>query len=328
MNRLLALFVHKLHSFTSGSGLGRVPVKADYADRAVCRWRIERYLVTHSGRAHGEERLDVLLSIDNEPGAAGTTGYDARRARSTGWLRAHHGNMGTHGAAPAQYPDLKYDPINDSPLSALPPRYPAVIVTEKTFQPIISPSSSPTSVQTRTRSMRRMSVRGHRPCLLHALLQSMLGISTGRVAYRGRGGAQAMNDLNERSRRLQLYFIERGNFADPGRNIESDCDRQAHGARTLFQMSRQRPKAGCPNLSCRPGTGSSRQKIWLLKCRTNLNHALAKALDDATVRKRLTEIGFVIPDATKRAPQVLQDLVASEVPRWRSVVATPLAGRN
>jgi len=33
-------------------------------------------------------------------------------------------------------------------------------------------------------------------------------------------------------------------------------------------------------------------------------------------------------DATRRAPQALHDLVATEVPRWRRVVATPLAGRN
>jgi hypothetical protein len=38
----------------------------------------------------------------------------------------------------------------------------------------------------------------------------------------------------------------------------------------------------------------------------------------------VVDIGFVIPDASRRTPEALQEFVASEVPRWGRV-ATSLA---
>ena len=51
-----------------------------------------------------------------------------------------------------------------------------------------------------------------------------------------------------------------------------------------------------------------------------LNGALVKALDDAPTRKRLEELGSVIPDREGRSPEALQKLVASEVARWTPVL--------
>ena len=43
------------------------------------------------------------------------------------------GNMGTHRAAPAEYPDLKYDPVKDFTPVGLAAEVPAIIVTRKDF---------------------------------------------------------------------------------------------------------------------------------------------------------------------------------------------------
>ena len=51
-----------------------------------------------------------------------------------------------------------------------------------------------------------------------------------------------------------------------------------------------------------------------------LNAAIVKALDDATVRKRLLEIGSDIPDAAGRTPAALAALVKSEVDKWTPIV--------
>ena len=51
-----------------------------------------------------------------------------------------------------------------------------------------------------------------------------------------------------------------------------------------------------------------------------LNDAVVKALDDPGTRKRLQDIGSVVPDAADRTPQALQTLVEGEVPRWSSVL--------
>ena len=59
-----------------------------------------------------------------------------------------------------------------------------------------------------------------------------------------------------------------------------------------------------------------------------LNDALARALDDETTRKRLIELGFLIPQGEERTPAALRDLVAAEVSRWRAVIADQPVKQN
>jgi tripartite-type tricarboxylate transporter receptor subunit TctC len=51
-----------------------------------------------------------------------------------------------------------------------------------------------------------------------------------------------------------------------------------------------------------------------------LNATLVAALDDANTRKRLLELGSVIPDKAGRSPQALQKLVEAEVARWNPIL--------
>jgi tripartite-type tricarboxylate transporter receptor subunit TctC len=51
-----------------------------------------------------------------------------------------------------------------------------------------------------------------------------------------------------------------------------------------------------------------------------LSETLVKALDDEATRKRLLELGSVIPDRAGRSPQALSDLVKSEVARWTPIL--------
>ena len=51
-----------------------------------------------------------------------------------------------------------------------------------------------------------------------------------------------------------------------------------------------------------------------------LNAAISKALDDETVKKRLLELGSVIPGAKDRTPEALAALVKSEIAKWTPVL--------
>jgi tripartite-type tricarboxylate transporter receptor subunit TctC len=51
-----------------------------------------------------------------------------------------------------------------------------------------------------------------------------------------------------------------------------------------------------------------------------LSDALIKSLEDENTKKRLLELGGVIPSATERTPEALQKLVESEVARWTPVL--------
>jgi tripartite-type tricarboxylate transporter receptor subunit TctC len=51
-----------------------------------------------------------------------------------------------------------------------------------------------------------------------------------------------------------------------------------------------------------------------------LNAAAVKALDDEGVRKRLLELGSVIPPVAERTPEALANLVKSEIAKWTPVL--------
>jgi tripartite-type tricarboxylate transporter receptor subunit TctC len=57
-----------------------------------------------------------------------------------------------------------------------------------------------------------------------------------------------------------------------------------------------------------------------------LTDALDKALDDATTRKRLLELGSDIPDKARRGQQPLAALVKSEIAKWTPIIKA--AGAN
>jgi tripartite-type tricarboxylate transporter receptor subunit TctC len=51
-----------------------------------------------------------------------------------------------------------------------------------------------------------------------------------------------------------------------------------------------------------------------------LTDALDKALDDEQTRKRLLELGSVLPDKAGRGQRVLATLVKSEIARWTPII--------
>ena len=70
----------------------------------------------------------------------------------------------------------------------------------------------------------------------------------------------------------------------------------------------------------RKGVRVDQLKKSLQEITQKLVEALDKALSDDSTRKRLLELGGVIPDGAARGPQALQKLVESEVARWKHVL--------
>jgi tripartite-type tricarboxylate transporter receptor subunit TctC len=324
MNRLLALFCTSL-----AFGLPEA-ARADYPSKPITfivpyaaggsNDTLSRILAEHMSRTLGRP-----IIIDNEPGAAGTTATArAARAAPDGYTIIM-GNMGTHGAAPAQYPELKYDPINDFTPVGLAAEVPAVIVARKDF-PANSLPEFIAYIRANQDKVNEAHVGAGAPThLFCTLLQSMLGINTGRVPYRG--GAPAMNDLMSGQvdfscislsgaiSQIQGGTLKAIAIASPARaEVIPDVPTTAEGGLPKFVVSTWNAIFAPRNLPP--------------EIQAMLNDAMGKALDDETTRKRLIDIGFVIPDATRRTPQALRDFVATEVPRWRQVVTSASAKQN
>jgi len=70
----------------------------------------------------------------------------------------------------------------------------------------------------------------------------------------------------------------------------------------------------------RPGTALFAPKDTPKPIVDMLSATLDRALDDEGTRKRLLELGSVLPDKTGRTQQALQSLVTSEIARWTPII--------
>src|SRR5215207_7460834 len=89
---------------------------------------IARIVGDHMSRTLGQQ-----IVVENVAGAGGTTGITRGAQSQSDGYTIMMGHMGTHGAAPALYPKLKYDPTKDFAPIGMAAGTPIVIVAKKDF---------------------------------------------------------------------------------------------------------------------------------------------------------------------------------------------------
>ena len=266
---------------------------------------------------HMARTLGQAIIVENVAGAGGTTGISRGAQAKPDGYTVMMGHMGTHGAAPALYPNLKYDPTKDFEPIGLAAGTPILIVTKKDFP-----------ATTLKEFIDYLKKHGDKVNEAHAgvgsvsfttctLLHSLLGTKTGRVAYRGT--APSLNDLVAG----QVDF-----GCDQIVNLVSQI--QAGTIKALAIATKERSpalkdvpttaEAGLPEFEVSAWNAMFAPKGTPKDIVAKFNDALVKALDDENTRKRLLDLGSVIPDKAGRAPEALQKLVASEVARWTPVL--------
>ena len=99
--------------------------------------------------------LGQTVVIENVGGAGGTIGTARAAAAEPDGYTILGAGMGSHVAAPALFPNLKYDSTKNFEPIGLTSHAPVAIVARKDFRPRTFANSSPTSTKTPTRSSRR-----------------------------------------------------------------------------------------------------------------------------------------------------------------------------
>ena len=273
---------------------------------------------------HMSKTLGHSIVVENEAGAGGTVaGRRVAQAAADGYTLMI-GTLGTHGAAPSQYPNLKYDPRRDFTPIGQTSEMPFVLVTRKDF-PVNSLKEFVEYVQRNqdkvTEAHAGVGSEIHTAC---TLLQSLIGTKTARVAYRG--GAPAINDLVAG----QIDFgctvlgtvaplVQAGSLKALGVTGTERVD--------VLKDTPTTAEAGLPAFQATTWTAVFGPKDLPQAIRSKLTSALSTALDDVATRKRLTDIGAQIPDQTRRTPQALQMLVEHEVARWAPVLKAQQAAQ-
>jgi tripartite-type tricarboxylate transporter receptor subunit TctC len=261
--------------------------------------------------------LGQQVVVENVAGAGGTTGITRGAQAKPAGYTIMMGHMGTHGAAPALYPNLKYDPAKDFEPVGMAAGTPILIVAKKDFPAkdlkefVAYLKANPNKVNQAHAGVGAVS---HMTCIM---LNSQIGIKPTAVPYSGTG--PALNDLVSG----QVDYM-----CDQIVNLVSQVKAGAIRAYAIAMPERSpalpdvptTKEAGLPDYQVTAWNAIFAPKGTPREIVVALSAALDKALDDGPTRERLLELGAVLPPKSERGGEWLGTFVAAEVARWTPVL--------
>lgn len=272
------------------------------------------------GRIIGDQmskNLGQPVIVENVVGASGqTAGLRVAKAEPDGYSFVI-GHTGTHAAAVALNPNLRYDPLKDFQPVGLVNTNPILVVSKNALPPknlkelvayLKEQGAKATNAHAGIGSV------SHTTCLL---FNSIIGVKPTEVPYRGTG--PAMNDIM-------------------GGQVDYLCDQivgvapqSQAGTIRAFAVAQKERAASLPDIptTIEAGLPEYQVQVWnamFLPPNTpkpivdRLNAALVDALTHPSVKARLAELGADVPEAKLITPQGLHDFVKAEIERWTPVI--------
>ena len=272
------------------------------------------------GRIIGERMSRSLgqpVVVENVVGASGqTAGLRVSQAPPDGYSFII-GHTGTHAAAVALNPALRYNPLTDFTPVGLVNTNPILVVTKK--------SLTPQNLREFVTYLKQEGVKvtnahagigsvSHTTCLL---FNSIVGVKPTEVPYRGTG--PAMNDIVGG----QVDYL-----CDQIVNVAPQVQAGTIRALAIAQTERAASLPDTPT-SIEAGLPDFQVQVWnamFLPRNTpkpivdRLNAALVDALDHPTTRARFTELGAEVPRRELLTPDGLQAFIGAEIDRWTPVI--------
>jgi tripartite-type tricarboxylate transporter receptor subunit TctC len=279
---------------------------------------ISRIVGEHMSRTLGQQ-----IVIENVVGAGGTTGATrAKRANPDGHTLIM-GHMGTHAASVGLYPNLQYNPQTDFEPIGLAAGTPVLILAKKDFPPndlkefVSYVKANASKLNNAHAGVGSVS---YTTC---TLLNSMLGVKPALVPYTGTG--PSMNALVGGQVDYMCDQIVNAVPQVKGGTIKAYAIATPERNPALPDLVTTK-EAGLPDFQVSAWNGMFAPKGTPKAITDKVNAALATALDDEGVRKRLLELGSDIPEKERRTPQAFAELVKSEIGRWTPILKAAAAG--
>lgn len=265
---------------------------------------VARLVGEHMSRTLGQQ-----LVIENVGGAGGTTGMSRVAGAAPDGYTIGVGNMGTQSAAPALYPNLKYDPAKSFDQIGIANFTPQAIVAKKD-----TPAKDLKEFLAYLKTNNTKLTYGHAGVgsISHVsgtLFNSKYELKPALVAYRGTGPAltdlvggqidyivdQSLNVIPQiKGGTIKAYAI-----AAPERLKELPDVPTTKEAGSDFMFSAWNAMVG--------PKGMPKDVV------SKLSAALDKALDDASIIRRYEELGSTAPKKADRGSAGLQALVEREM---------------
>src|SRR5262245_48414396 len=266
---------------------------------------------------HMSQTLGQQIVVQTVSAAGGTVGSSPPMRSDPDGYMILMGQMGTHAAAVALYPNLAYRPDVDFEPIGMVTVFPLIIAARKDL-----PANDLKEFITYVKANSSKLNQGHAgvgsifftTCLL---LNSILEVNPTLVPFSG--GAPTMNalvggqidymcaDIFTGASQLESSRIKVFAIASAQRNPAMP------GVPTTVE-------AGLPEFQVSAWNGLFAPKATPKPIVDKLADALDKALDDEGTRKRMLVLGCDIPDKSKRGPQPFLALVKSEIARWTPII--------
>jgi tripartite-type tricarboxylate transporter receptor subunit TctC len=273
---------------------------------------ITRIVAEHMSRTLGQP-----IIIENIVGAGGTTASTrAMRAAPDGYT-IEMGHMGTHAASVALYPNLAYKPDADFAPIGMVAGTPVLILARKDFPAKdLKEFVSYVKANVDKLNMAHAGVGSvsFTTCLL---LNSILGVKPTSIPFNGTGPALTA-----------LISGQVDYMCDQIVNVVQQVQAGTIKAYAIGTAERNpalpnvptAKEAGLPEFQAQAWNALFAPKATPQPVLDKLSDALDKALDDEQTRKRLLELGSVLPDKAGRGQQALTTLVKSEIARWTPII--------
>src|SRR6476659_2993783 len=266
---------------------------------------------------HMTRTLGQPIIIENIVGAGGTTASTRAARAAPGGYTIEMGHMGTHAASVALYPNLAYKPDVDFAPIGLVAGTPVLILAKKDFPPgDLKEFVAYVKGNIETLNMAHAGVGSvsFTTCLL---LNSILGVKPTSVPFNGTG--PALTALIAGHVDYMCDQIVNAVQQVLAGQIKAYAIGTAERSPALPDVPTSK-EAGLPEFQAQAWNALFAPKGTPKPVVDRLSDALDKALDDETTRKRLLELGSVLPDKTGRGPAPLGTLVKNEIARWTPII--------
>jgi tripartite-type tricarboxylate transporter receptor subunit TctC len=261
--------------------------------------------------------LGQQMVVENIVGAGGTTASTrAMRANADGYTIIM-GHMGTHAASVALYPNLAYKPDVDFAPIGMVAGTPVLILGKKDFPPKDLKEFIPyvkANVDKLNMAHAGVGSVSFTTCLL---LNHILGVKPTSIPYNGTGPALTA-----------LIAGQVDYMCDQIVNVVQQINAGQIKAYAIGTAARNpalpnvptSKEAGLPEFEAQAWNALFAPKDTPKPIVDKLSAALDRALDDEGTRKRMLELGSVLPDKNGRSQQALLNLVKSEIARWTPII--------
>ena len=261
--------------------------------------------------------LNQTIIIENVGGAGGTIGTARVAAATPDGYTLLAAGMGSHVAAPALTPNLRYDSAKDFEPIGLISNAPVAVVARKDF-PAKDLKEFIAYLKEHGDGVKQahggIGSASHMACLLFT---SELGLKPKLIPYRGTG--PALSDLIGDH---VDFFCEQVVSVAPavkGNSIKAYVvSGNAHSPALPDVPSAK--QAGIPEFQLSIWSAIFAPKGTPKDVVAKLSGALDKALDDPAVAKRLVDLGGSLPLKADRGPAPLAQVLKADIARWDPVL--------